>query len=230
MAHLAEETKVSQGTLVEYARIHAIREWEQSSRLAAYREGGCYSGIAYAENLTSGFEIADDYTILSTGSDTLSEFFQSDDKHSFIDDKTSDETESCPSLIEKLSPYFRKMTIENELQGYLQFEDGWDGVNSVSPSESAIKNAISFLHRFSDVLTQPTPMVAADGEVGLYWRYQNAYIELEFAGDGMMFGYARDPNGKETFIDDVLLDSSDEMEKAIATIFEIVAEFPLDDD
>ena len=73
-------------------------------------------------------------------------------------------------------------------------------------------------------------MVAADGEVGLYWRYQSGYVELEFAGDGIMFGYGCDLNGNEAFIDDVSLDSHEEIEKAIATVSKIMSEFPIDDD
>ncbi|MDZ7697073.1 MAG: hypothetical protein U5R49_09200 [Deltaproteobacteria bacterium] len=38
-------------------------------------------------------------------------------------------------------------------------------------------------------------MVAADGEVCLYWRHKGAYVEIAFAADGMMFGYGRDLNG-----------------------------------
>jgi len=78
-------------------------------------------------------------------------------------------------------------TVEEELWGYLRLEEGWDGSGSVAPSEHAVKNAISFLHRFPDTMMEPTPMVAADGEVGLYWRHKGAYVEIDFAADGMMF-------------------------------------------
>jgi hypothetical protein len=120
-------------------------------------------------------------------------------------------------------------TVEEELWGYLRLEEGWDGSGSVAPSEHAVKNAISFLHRFPDTMMEPTPMVAADGEVGLYWRHKGAYVEIDFAADGMMFGYGRDLDGKEVFIDDVFADSHEEVESAIAAVSRILAEFPLED-
>jgi len=144
--------------------------------------------------------------------------------------QTSTENEPRQSLIEELLPYFRRKTVENELRGYLRLEKGWDGINSVPAPELAVQNAISFLALFPYDLKQPTPMVAADGEVGLYWRHENATLELEFAGDGVMFGYGCNLQGNEAFFDDVPVDSCAEMEEAIATATRIVAEFPRDHD
>jgi len=116
--------------------------------------------------------------------------------------------------------------IEEELKSYLRLEEGWDGVGSVAPSEYAVKNAILFIHRFPDTISGPTPMVAADGEVGLYWRHKGAYVEIAFTADGMMFGYGRDLNGSEVFIDDLLANSDEKVRNAIAAVSRILAEFP----
>jgi len=69
-------------------------------------------------------------------------------------------------------------------------------------------------------------MVAADGEVGLYWRHKGAYVEIAFTADGMMFGYGRDLNGSEVFIDDLLANSDEKVRNAIAAVSRILAEFP----
>jgi len=230
MALLALSTEVYENRSAEFAGFQAIQDRKQNLGSLA-SQGRIYAyGIGHFEKPTSEFETADDYFIQMNASDTLQDANRTYDNPFFPNDQTSAKTESGPSLIEEFPHYFRKKTVEGELRGYLRLEEGWGGVNSVAVPELAAENAISILYRFSDALTQPTPMVAADGEVGLYWRHQSAYVELEFAGDGMMFGYGRDLNGKEAFIDDVSLDSTEEMEKAIAIVSKIVAEFPLDDD
>jgi hypothetical protein len=225
MARLAQNTEIHENRLAELARRRAIEDWNQHLRPLAFREGGSYYRIGYDESQTSEFDKATD-----NARDTLPDTSCADDSSLSANNQTSSMSESSPSLIEEFPHYFRKKTVEGELRGYLRLEAGWGGVNSVPVPEPAVEDAISFLNRFPDNLTQPTPMVAADGEVGLYWRYQSAYVELEFAGDGLMFGYGRDLNGNEEFIDDVSVDSSEEMEKAIAVVSKIVAEFSLDDD
>ena len=230
MAQVARNTEDYGDSLPKVARNRAIRDWNQNLGPLICQEGGYYYGVGQIENQTSGFGAADNYFVPTTASDTLPDLSPTDDRDFPIDDQTSDENESRPSLIERLSPYFRKRAVEDELREYLRLEEGWSGVNSVPAPVSAVENAVSFLYRFSDVLKQPTPMVAADGEVGLYWQYQSAYVELEFAGDGMMFGYGRDLKANELFVDDVSLNSTEEMEKAISTVTRIVEEFPLDDD
>ncbi|OPX39647.1 MAG: hypothetical protein B1H11_02535 [Desulfobacteraceae bacterium 4484_190.1] len=230
MALLAQSTEIYENGSAEFARLRAIEDWEQIIRAPA-SQGGRYSySISRIENQTSEFETADDDFNQVNASDTLHDTDRAYDNCFFTDDQTSSKSESQPSLIEEFLPFFRKKTVENELRGYLLLGKGWGGVNSVAAPELAVENAVSFLYLFTYDLKQPTPMVAADGEVGLYWRHQSAYVELEFAGDGIMFGYGCDLNGNEAFIDDVSLDSHEEIEKAIATVSKIVSQFPIDDD
>lgn len=230
MALIALSTEVYENRSAEFAGFQAIQDRKQNLGSLA-SQGRIYAyGIGHFEKPTSEFETADDYFDQANASDTLQDTDRAYDNGFFPNDQTSDRTESSPSLIEEFPHYFRKKTVENELRGYLALEKGWGGVNSVVVPEIAVENAVSFLFHFPYDLNQPTPMVAADGEVGLYWRHQSAYVELEFPDDGIMFGYASDLNGNEVFIDDVLLDSHEEMEKAIAIVSKIVAEFPIDDD
>lgn len=214
----------------KFDRDRVKRDLKQIFSLIINQEGGYYQGVGHMGDQSSEFGAADNYSVPNTDSVMLPGPYRIDDQPFTTEDQTSNESEPWPSLIEEFPHYFRKKTIEKELRGYLRLEERWGGVESVAPPELAVENTISFLSRFPDDLTQPTPMVAADGEVGLYWRHQSAYVELEFAGDGMMFGYARDLNGKETFFDDVPLDSAIEMEKAIATVSKIVVQFPRHDD
>ncbi|MBW2095697.1 MAG: hypothetical protein JRI80_12495 [Deltaproteobacteria bacterium] len=225
MARLARNTEIYENGLAELARRCAIEDWNQHLRPLAFQEGGYYYRVGYNESQSSEFDKAND-----NARDTLPDTRCADHSPLSANNQTSTKSEYEPSIIDSLLPFFRKKTVENELRGYLRLEAGWGGVNSVAVPELAVENAISFLNRFPDNLTQPTPMIAADGEVGLYWRYQSAYVELEFAGDGLMFGYCRDLNGNEEFIDDLLVDSFEQMEEAIAVVSKIVSEFSLDDD
>ena len=230
MVRLAQNTEIHENRLAEFARLRAIEDWEQNLGSPASQGGSYTYGIGHFEKPTSEFETADDYFTRVNASDTLQDTDRAYDNRFSPNDQTSAKTESSPSLIEEFPHYFRQKTVEDELRGYFRLEEGWGGVNSVAVPALAVENAVSFLYRFTYDLKQPTPMVAADGEVGLYWRHQSAYVELEFAGDGIMFGYGCDLNGNEAFIDDVSLDSHEEIEKAIATVSKIVSEFPIDDD
>ena len=230
MTRLAQNTEVYENRLAEFARLRAIEAWEQHCGSLASRGGRYAYGIDPFEKPTSEFETADDHFIQMNASDTLPDTDRANDNRFSLNNQASAKTESRPSLIEEFPHYFRKKTVEGELRGYLRLEEGWGGINSVAVPELAVENAVSFLDRFPDDLKQPTPMVAADGEVGLYWRHQSGYVELEFAGNGVMFGYGCDLNGNEAFFDDVSVVSFEEMEEAIAIVSKIVAEFPPDDD
>jgi hypothetical protein len=230
MSYLAESTEDYEDGFTEIARDQAIRDWERYSQPMVSKSGIYVYSRGHTEDYISRSGIKGNDPIRANTSDTPSDKVYTDDYLFLKGNQISTKSQTKLSLIEGRYPYFRKKTVENELREYLWLEEGWDGVRSVPAPASAVENAISFLHRFPDTLMQPTPMVASDGEVGLYWRYQGAYVELEFAGDGMMFGYGRDLNGKELLIDDVSLDSTEGMENAIATLTRIVAEFPLNDD
>ncbi len=230
MARLSENTESYEDRFAEFARLRTIEDWKQNL-WPLTTQGGSYAyGIGYISNQTSEFDTAYDDITRASASDALLDTDRADDDCFFPNKQISAKSESRPSIVEEFAPYFRKKTVENELRGYLHLEEGWNGANSVAPPELAVENAVLFLSRFPYDLTQPTPMVAADGEVGLYWRYQGAYVELEFTGDGIMFGYGCDLQGNEAFIDDVSVDSHEEMEEAIGIVSKIVAEFPLDDD
>jgi hypothetical protein len=230
MSYLAENTEDYEDGFAEIALDQAIRDWERYSQPMISKSGIYSYSIGHTEDHLSKFGIEDNDPIGVNTSDTPSDRAYADDYRFLQKNQISTKSQTKFSLIEGRWPYFRKRTVENELREYMWLEEGWGGINSIAPSQIAIENALSFIHRFPDTLTQPTPMIAADGEVGLYWRHQSAYVEVEFAGDGMMFGYGCDFHGNEAFIDDLSVDSHEEMEKAIEIVSDIVAEFPIDDD
>lgn len=78
-----------------------------------------------------------------------------------------------------------------ELISYLDLPEGWDGYEGVPASFETVDNAFEFLKKRPKDIPHPYPQIAPDGEVGLYWRTEEVYVELSFYGDGQFSYYAR---------------------------------------
>jgi hypothetical protein len=68
-----------------------------------------------------------------------------------------------------------------ELFSYRELQDNWDGYKGVKPSDEII----STTERFIDILKcnkilKPKIMVSGNGEIGLFWKNQDKYIEIDF--------------------------------------------------
>lgn len=90
-----------------------------------------------------------------------------------------------------------------KLTSYLELDDGWDGYSGERPSEVAVTDAIQFIQKLRTGLKSAIPMVSSDGEVGLFWKDQENYIDIGFYGDGLYSLYAKLSNGDELLLDDV---------------------------
>ena len=108
-----------------------------------------------------------------------------------------DETYECPP---EDNP---KTAIIEQIRTYQYLAPGWDGYDGTVPSVDAIEDAIKMINAFPENIPFPKPMVSGDGDVGLFWKHENTYIDLEFSGNGLVTYYARANNGKEYFGDDV---------------------------
>lgn len=84
----------------------------------------------------------------------------------------------------------RRFRLERELNEYAALEPGWDGPGSVAPASAAIREAVAFVRCLPPSSLAPEPMVAADGEVGLFWRCGGAFIDVGFRGKGTLSYYA----------------------------------------
>lgn len=230
MAGLALNINTNEESTCYFTRSRAIEEWETAMKATKLSYGGGYScDIGYLENQTLGSERVIDSTPQRNPSGVLRDMLRNIDS-CLWDDQSSIKSEHRHLRVEELLPYYLRKNIEEELQKYLDSADGWAGVGSIAVPKPAVENALSFLSRFPRNLLQPTPMAAADGEVGLYWRHQSAYVEVEFAGDGVVFGYGRDLDGNEEFIEDLSIDVGEEMSRGIEVVSKIVAGFSLDND
>jgi len=93
--------------------------------------------------------------------------------------------------------------ITDQLKGYLFLEPGWDGYEGITPLKEAINDAITMVKALPEGFPLPNPMVAGDGEVGLYWKRGNVFIDIEFSGNGLATYYARAADGKEFYGEDI---------------------------
>jgi hypothetical protein len=77
------------------------------------------------------------------------------------------------------------------LYEYLTLTPDWDGEGGVPPKASAVFEAERFLRLLPEGFPLPKPMVASDGEVGLYWKSPDLHAEVTFTGDGEFSYFGR---------------------------------------
>ena len=82
------------------------------------------------------------------------------------------------------------------LRGYKLLDQNWNGYGGQRPSSVAVEDCIDFLRGLESSYILPKPMVGGDGEVGVFWEMENAYIEVGFRGKGF-FEYLVSINGKD---------------------------------
>lgn len=82
-----------------------------------------------------------------------------------------------------------------ELSRYAGLPKGWDGEGSKPPSRQSIEIAEKIIRQMPDRL-KPSPMLAHDGGLGLYWNSDLAYAELDFQGDNLASFYLRERQGE----------------------------------
>lgn len=85
--------------------------------------------------------------------------------------------------------------VRSELISYAELHPGWDGAGSIAPRVEAVEEVIAFLDALHIGDNVPEPMVAADGEIGLFWSFEGGYIDVSFKGLGALSYYAK-VNGK----------------------------------
>jgi hypothetical protein len=82
--------------------------------------------------------------------------------------------------------------LASELNHYAVLPDGWDGPMSLAPSADTIREAKAFLPLIlSFGLRLPEASASADGEIDLYWKTGNAFIDANFRGNRTLTYFAR---------------------------------------
>ena len=77
-------------------------------------------------------------------------------------------------------------TLRSELASYAELADNWDGQGAITPPQTAIRDALAFLDRRPEDIPLPCPEEGSEGEVGVYWDYEDTgiFAEVTFEGDG----------------------------------------------
>ncbi len=69
----------------------------------------------------------------------------------------------------------------HELDSYLELPDNWDGYNGTQPKEEVVSTVKKFLNFLNDKqLHTPDIMLSGTGEVALFWKHKDDYIEVSF--------------------------------------------------
>jgi len=69
----------------------------------------------------------------------------------------------------------------HELDSYLELPDNWDGYNGTQPTEEVVATVKKFLNFLNDKqLHTPDIMLSGTGEVALFWKNKDDYIEVSF--------------------------------------------------
>lgn len=98
-------------------------------------------------------------------------------------------------------------SLKREIVAYGQYDNDWNGPNTVGPTFDQIKAANSFVEAIPARLPLPRPMLSFNGEIGLYWDVSGGYAEASFEPDGNMSFFSRTRLGNEDFQDNINLGS-----------------------
>lgn len=87
----------------------------------------------------------------------------------------------------------RRSALEQRLRTIAAYEDGWAAPGSKAPRREAIADAWAFIDLLPDSAPSPDLYADEEGDVEFTWRQPPAadYINVGFAGDGVISFYAR---------------------------------------
>lgn len=76
--------------------------------------------------------------------------------------------------------------------------------HTVLSKEVDINNAVCFVEKLPSGIPLPTLMRSDEGEIGLYWDTNEAYIDVNFDQDGTLSLYSRSrEDGQEVFVENI---------------------------
>lgn len=115
--------------------------------------------------------------------------------------------DAAPSEI--VSPYSARITVVKAVRPVLQeiavYRDmsiGWDGEAGRPALSWSADAATALIETLPPEIPDPVPMIAASGEVGIYWMDGEAYAEIGFEPEGTCFMFAEAPGVAPIHLDD----------------------------
>lgn len=103
------------------------------------------------------------------------------------------------------------------LTSYESLPEDWDGYGGIAPTSEAVSNATDFVSLLPADLPLPKPMLSGNGVVGLYWKTENLYLDIEFEGDGT-YSYYAEKSGDSARYDDKISITSAELPEELEQI------------
>ena len=91
----------------------------------------------------------------------------------------------------------KKSGIFQALLSYSRLKDGWDGsAEDRAPTMDAIYQASLYLDSLPTFLPTPETSVASDGEVILFWKSDQFFLDVGFRGDNSIVYYGKSGDNK----------------------------------
>ena len=108
----------------------------------------------------------------------------------------------------------QKSLLVDTLLEYARLDNAWDGsYDDEIPSREAVFQASTYIEKLPHFLPLPEASVASDGEIILFWKDQDFYLDIGFRGreNIVYFGQAGDQKikGNQAFTD--IFSSSDKL-------------------
>ncbi len=88
------------------------------------------------------------------------------------------------------SPLVEKTKADASVSQLLKFAclpNDWDGYGAAKPNHGSLNAARSFIRSLAPESIVPQPALHADGNVILFYRNDDVYVELEFVGNNVDF-------------------------------------------
>lgn len=120
----------------------------------------------------------------------------------------SGESTITPAAMSKETGLDPFQAVEAELNAYLTYPKGWDGVESEGAKWADIQLASSLLQHLPAGIPLPKPMLSASGEIGFYWNSDHAFIDAMIDEDGTfsIFAKVRGEQSEERFFEGLRLE------------------------
>lgn len=96
------------------------------------------------------------------------------------------------------------------LNGYGNLPEDWDGYGGVPPMSETVSDASNVVSLLPREVPLPKPMLSGNGNIGLYWKTDDLYLDIEFEGDGT-FSYYAEKAGVEPLFDDMISVATDKL-------------------
>jgi hypothetical protein len=113
--------------------------------------------------------------------------------------KPSNETKADVSAKDFAIPAVQdqRSSLIDALLSYANLEHQWDGsLDDEIPSREAVFQAYTYIEKLPQFLPLPEASVASDGEIILYWKEKDFYLDIGFRGKESIVYFGQAETGK----------------------------------